>query len=419
MQKCSIVIGSLWGDEGKGHMTDICSNYPSTLNVRFNGGAQAGHTVVTPRGKRHVFSHFGSGTLAKAKTYLSEDFIVNVYRFVFEREELISNFNIYPIEYVNPNCIVTTPWDMQINQVAEITRGGNRHGSCGFGINETVERSKIEEYRITVLDLLSEENLRQKLIKIKNEYVPKRLKEEYNLTISHLPEGYEERILDEKSIDIFCYFVRKFLSHVQIREDEILNRFENVVFEGAQGLLLDQNRVEFFPHVTTSNTGIKNVMKILKNLNYEGKTEIYYMSRCYMTRHGAGPFPREVFELPYENVKDLTNKPNEFQGSLRYGILDLDLLLKSIKEDLENLSVPAKVNVVFTCMDQADAIKFILDGRFKISSKYDFLFISRNIFCDNIEQFENIYYTSGLTRKDIYKYLITTERIAMLFPNVW
>ena len=78
MQHCSIVIGSLWGDEGKGHMTDIlCSQNKNTLTVRFTGGAQASHTVVTPDGKRHAFRHFGAGTFADAKTYLAEEFIVN------------------------------------------------------------------------------------------------------------------------------------------------------------------------------------------------------------------------------------------------------------------------------------------------------------------------------------------------------
>ena len=88
----------------------------------------------------------------------------------------------------------------------------------------------------------------------------------------------------------------------------ILNRFDNVVFEGAQGLLLDQNNSDYFPHVTSSNTGIKNVMDILTSLKYKGKVDIYYMSRCYLTRHGAGPFPEEssTFASDYK-LFDKTN----------------------------------------------------------------------------------------------------------------
>ena len=116
MKRYSIVIGSLWGDEGKGHMTDILCNFPNTLNVRFNGGSQASHTVVTPDKKRHAFRHFGAGTFSGAKTYLSEKFIVNTVAFSIERNELINKFNIIPTIFVNPNCIVTTPWDVYINQ---------------------------------------------------------------------------------------------------------------------------------------------------------------------------------------------------------------------------------------------------------------------------------------------------------------
>lgn len=72
------VIGAGFGDEGKGLMTDYCCQRPKyTTVVRFNGGAQAGHTVVTPDGRRHVFSHFGSGTLRGAATFLSRFFICN------------------------------------------------------------------------------------------------------------------------------------------------------------------------------------------------------------------------------------------------------------------------------------------------------------------------------------------------------
>ena len=101
MKRCSIVIGRLWGDEGKGHMTDILCNSPKSLNVRFNGGAQASHTVVTPDNKRHAFRHFGAGTFAGAKTYLSEYFIVNTGAFSKELRELKESFNIIPCEFVN------------------------------------------------------------------------------------------------------------------------------------------------------------------------------------------------------------------------------------------------------------------------------------------------------------------------------
>ena len=139
----NVVIGAGFGDEGKGLMTDYFAsqaknNYGSGLVVRFNGGSQAAHTVVTPEGKRHVFGHFGSGTLVGLPTYLSSFFAVHPILF---REELakLKVLGLTPKVYVDKECIVTTPFDMLINQIAETVRGENRHGSVGFGVNETVD----------------------------------------------------------------------------------------------------------------------------------------------------------------------------------------------------------------------------------------------------------------------------------------
>ena len=322
MQHCSIVIGSLWGDEGKGHMTDIlCNNQKNTVNIRFNGGAQASHTVVTPDGKRHAFRHFGAGTFSSVPTYLSKEFIVNPVAFVFEKNELEEQFGIKPTVLVHPGCRVTTIWDVFINQAVEAMRGKNRHGSCGYGVNETVERNKHRRYmfRLRVKDLFDEQTLRRRLTYIQDEYVPMRLKEEYGLTIQELPKEYQELLTYPENIEMSMFYIREFLESVETIGDlAVAMKFDNLVFEGAQGLLLDQNNVEYYPHVTSSNTGIKNVMTFLKGTKFYGQVDIYYMSRCYLTRHGAGPFKNELVEKPYENINDPTNIPNEFQGALRF-----------------------------------------------------------------------------------------------------
>lgn len=136
MRDISVVIGANYGDEGKGLVTDFLSN-SETLVVRFNGGAQAGHTVVTPEGQRHVFHHIGSGALRGAATLLSRFFIVNPFIFLKEVKEL----GFEPTVSIDPRASVTTPYDMLLNQAVERKRGEERHGSCGLGINETVTRS--------------------------------------------------------------------------------------------------------------------------------------------------------------------------------------------------------------------------------------------------------------------------------------
>lgn len=405
MKNAYIATGSLFGDEGKGNVTDmLCLENPSTINIRFNGGAQASHTVVTPDGKRHAFRHFGSGTFAKAPTYLSEDFIVNIFAFDTERRELYDKFNIIPIVYVNPNCTVTTLWDMYINQAIEALRGEERHGSCGMGINETVHRSKYAEYKITVMDLISTEKLREKLEKIQNEYVPKRLKNKYQISIGELPQDYKAKFENEENINMTMFYVQEFLKNVQIMGDFILNRYDTAVFEGAQGLMLDQGCSKFWPNVTTSNTGIKNVMKILNQIKFNGNLKIYYISRCYVTRHGRGIFPTEVEGKPYKNIVDLTNVPNEFQESLRFGILDVDLLIEGINKDLKNLKFQAEIYITFTCFDQLEGIaRYQLNKKEEAVSKKQFLTRMLHILKQNINNLSGMYVTTGIARDKLIK----------------
>lgn len=407
MIKAYTVVGSGWGDEGKGNVTDIlCSRNPSnTINVRINGGAQASHTVVTD-GKRHAFSHFGSGTFAGSPTYLSKEFIVNLFSFDMELCKLAEEFAINPVVCVNPECRVTTFWDMNINQMIETMRAENRHGSCGFGINETVHRSKYDDYKITVMDLFSEDKLRKKLEQIQNIYVPMRLKNKYNLHLEDLPEKYVKDFQNSDTIDMTIKMAKNFTQNVTVMDDSILSRFEIAVFEGAQGLLLDQGFEKFWPNVTTSNTGVKNMVDILKAIKFDGEVEVYNVSRCYATRHGRGKFPTETNGKPYKNIVDLTNMPNEFQEHLRFGILDLDLLLEALKGDYsKNFELKAKRNMVFTCFDQLDDEVFYKFNGEKITvSKQNFLEEIKKILCEHTAYpINDVYVTKGEARDKLVK----------------
>ena len=409
MNKCSIVIGSYYGDEGKGHMTDIlCAKNSSTLNVRFNGGAQASHTVVTDNGKRHAFRHFGSGTFSHATTYLSGDFIINPVAFVLEADELEKNYDIFPKVFVNPNAIVTTPWDMYINQILERLRGKEKHGSCGFGINETILRSKNEAFKITVKDLNNTSSLISKLEDIKDRYVTAHLKSEYNIDFVSLNDEDKNKFESYEEINMYVFFVKEFLKKVSIKENSILNNFQNVVFEGAQGLLLDKDNKESFPHVTPTKTGTTNTVKIITDSVYDGEVDVYYMSRCYMTRHGAGPLKNELKEAPYNNICDLTNVKNEFQGSLRYSYLDLDILISNILNDMENLiGIPNKKNIyiTFTCFDEKDnEIMFYYNGKLNAVSKDDYLVTMWEILSHTIHNLTDVLVTDGPTKDDVFSF---------------
>lgn len=367
------VIGANFGDEGKGLMTDyLADQMQGGIVVRFNGGAQAGHTVVTPGGKRHVFGHFGSGTLAGLPCYLSSFFVVNPMLFHKEAASL-KKLGALPRVYLDRNCVVTTPYDMMINQISEIARGSFRHGSCGVGFNETITRSLQDDFfKLTVQELGNQSLVAHKIQSIKKLYVPNRLKQ---LGVLSVPDSYLHLLADDHILDRYLEDAAAMLDRVTITDTSVLTGFDAILFEGAQGLLLDQSH-PYFPHVTRSNTGMQNVAALLKQTGLETEPlEIIYATRSYLTRHGAGPFPTELSAKPYPKIKDLTNIPNPYQGKLRFGLLDIDALAETIGADLRHAAnLNYTVKIAITCLDQLeDKADFISDSRRMKASVENFI----------------------------------------------
>jgi adenylosuccinate synthase len=129
--------------------------------------------------------------------------------------------------------------------------------------------------------------------------------------------------------------------------DESYIKNKNVIFEGAQGILLDQD-FGFFPNVTPSNTTSKNVIEIIGE--DDDHLDIYYVTRSYQTRHGNGFMSNETPLLLKNNEKE-TNRSHEFQGNFRIGKLDIDLLNYSLECD-SYFSKHANRHLVITCIDQ-------------------------------------------------------------------
>ena len=340
MKTVKIVTGANFGDEGKGYMTDYFANEAkeqnkSCLVVCHNGGSQKGHTVVSPSGLRHVFHHFGSGNIAGADTYLSKDFIVNPIIFNKEYEDL-KRKGIVTKTFVHKDCLVTTPFDMMINQIVESSRDKDRHGSCGLGVNETIVRSKAHTDGVTITDFLkySLDFKRYILDLYACRYLSFRLEQ---LGVKSIPIKWLD-ILSKKNniIDNYIDDFYTMLNYIEVVDDSIFDKYEYVIFEGAQGLLLDQNNMEYFPHLTPSNTGLTNPVNMIKDKNVTD-IEACYVTRTYMTRHGAGRFDTECSKNEINpNMVDLTNVPNEFQGTLRYGKLDLNDLKNRIEKDFDS-----------------------------------------------------------------------------------
>jgi adenylosuccinate synthase len=403
MRDIKVVIGANFGDEGKGLMTDyFASKHEQGLVVRFCGGSQAGHTVVSPNGIRHIFSHFSSGLLANWQTYLSRYFIVNPFVFYKEYKELEKK-GIHPVPLVDMCCLVTTPYDMLINQLVEEYRGVDKHGSCGLGINETINRSK--EFAIKILDLYNESALRILLKNIKENYIFNRINE---LGIINIPQKYIDWLNNEDIINNYINMVQFMLKHIQSVTVDIIKYCNNVIFEGSQGLLLDQNNSEYFPNLTPSNTGMQNVREILLSIGWKNEpVDACYVTRHYCTRHGAGKLPNELKFKPNRKIIDLTNVPNPYQDSLRYALLDVNLLQSTINKDIKfTLDLNCNYNLAITCLDQAEPIDNDVYNDYKyICNNHTVITSERGLIQDicNFIKFKDIYKSYGMTRETIVK----------------
>lgn len=342
------VIGAGYGDEGKGLMTDYIASRGADVVVRSNGGAQAGHTVVTPEDVRHVFHHFASGALAGVASHLSRHFVSNPLLFFGERTELEGKGASLEIT-ADPRGLVTTPWDMMLNQFIEVRRGTARHGSCGVGFGEAIERSLRPEYALTVGDLHSGTPLRDRLWGIRSEWVGSRLEA---LGGGALDEAERRVVFDDNILEAFAEDCAAFAEAVGSKQDRDLAG--TVVFEGAQGLMLDQD-YGAFPHVTRSNTGVPNMARIAMEAGVD-RIEATYMTRAYVTRHGAGPMAHADEGVPFARIVDPTNVHNEWQGTIRAAPLDAGVLAAAVSHDagIGNGIVEVVPGLAVTCLDQID-----------------------------------------------------------------
>lgn len=370
----TVVIGAGFGDEGKGLITDFETRRLKSLLVsRFNGGAQAGHTVK--KGSvRYVFGHLSSGSFAGADTYLSSNFIVNP--MILEREmQAVSNHASNPWVYMHRDARVTTIYDMAINSLVELSRGVNRHGSCGMGINETVTRH--EKFPLSVSDLRLVSQAESAIIRIKTEWIPARLKE---LGITDIPMQYKQA-LDTRAYDVakeLCRAVNKFnIVEIQNKNDLGKNRPYPIVFEGAQGLMLDEFLGDF-PHVTRSITGLPYAIVAAKELGVKSLKPVY-VTRAYATRHGAGVLPHEGQSLGFSPV-DLTNVENPWQQKIRFAPLDVKKLKAYIDADYQRGFFVAQAlgikleqpTLAVTCLDQIpDSIPVYLNEHISTQIRRD------------------------------------------------
>jgi adenylosuccinate synthase len=322
-----IVVGLGFGDEGKGAVVDaLCHDRQVTSVVRFNGGAQAAHNVVVGAA-HHTFSQFGSGTLAGVPTHLSRHVLVEPIALAGESRELEELGVADPLRLltIDADALLTTPIHVAANRAREDARGHARHGSCGKGIGETTwyallagaaPGDVVEGQEVigtpgpppTVGDCARPAVLRAKL--------------------DALARFYEPLIGAGPSVDDLVSLYRDFAGAVRTTTGDEVGRLAEhgrLVFEGAQGVLLDQ-RHGFHPHTTWSTVTPDNARTLLGHRH----ATVIGVTRTYQTRHGAGPFPTEDDRL-LTRFPERHNGTGHYQGAWRAGHLDAVLLRYAVE----------------------------------------------------------------------------------------
>lgn len=345
------VIGAGFGDEGKGQTVSNLIKQGNKVDyvVRFNGGHQAGHTVEF-NGLRHVFSSFGSGTLQGIPTFWSK--YCTIYPTAIRNEYVaLQTKGITPILYIHPSCPVVTPWDVYSN------RSSAKHGTVGVGFGETLRRHEAF-FKLTALDLKYPDVVETKL----------KLMEQFYYNNTEFGPEFSAFIEFRAFLEDIRWLVRN--ETIRISNLKLTN---NIIFEGAQGLLLDQD-FGFFPHVTRSKTSAFNIFEIIKEYELDNTLFTTYVSRMYHTRHGDGPFTETTPDFKLRPGIVETNQYNKFQGEFRIAPLNLDLLYYAIscsELEFDTTRIKSIFNLVFTCADHIEGNNVIVreKGKFKTLKK--------------------------------------------------
>lgn len=331
MSQQAILLADLGlGDSGKGTLIDYLSRETGAHTViRYNGGPQAAHNVVTPDGRQHTFAQFGSGTLVPGvRTLLSRFMLINPLNMLKEERHLraLGITDALARMQIDRRALVITPFQRALNRLRELARSEQRHGSCGEGIGECMA-----DYLAYGDQLLQAGDLRDRVLTRKKLRFLREIKqiELTNLRV-HLPANELARremalFADDQGIEDCAEVYQYFASQIEVLDESgvgaVLAQPGTLLFEGAQGVLLDEN-YGFTPYTTWSTTTFANARAILREHNYAGEISTLGVLRAYATRHGAGPFPSEAPELS-PLLPERHNTWNDWQRAFRVGYFDL------------------------------------------------------------------------------------------------
>jgi|TARA_B100001059_G_scaffold90694_1_gene89459 adenylosuccinate synthase len=346
MKNNIFLIGTHWGDEGKGKVVDVLSENAKAC-IRFQGGHNAGHTLVI-NDKKFILHLIPSGILRdNVKSVIGNGVVVSLDALITEITELEHNgISLSNKLFISENCHLILPTHIALDQARERKLGKKSIGTTGRGIGPSYE-DKISRKGIRLLDLKNETIFLKKLDDLMDYH--NFILENYFHTDSINTHAVARELLDK------YYKISKYI----IDTDDYINdlcKEGGVVFEGAQGTMLDVDHGTF-PYVTSSNTTLSGVV----SGTGANMSLIKYglgITKAYSTRVGHGPFPSELNNNIGEKIGKIGGEIGATTGrTRRCGWLDLKVLKKSIR--LNNLSGIALTKI--DVLDNFDEISICVD----------------------------------------------------------
>ena len=352
MTKSLVVIGAQWGDEGKGKIIDILTE-KADLVVRFQGGHNAGHTLVIG-GEKTVLHLIPSGIFNDAKCLIGNGVVLHLPTLIKEIEYLESKgIDIHSKLMISSQCPLILPSHIAIDEAREKSLGKNAIGTTGRGIGPVYE-DKVARRAVHVMDLFEEDLFRSKLTA---------LTAYHNFLLEKLYES-EEVDLEETYKDWIDHFNK--IKNLIVDSSEEVNNLKSkgsrILFEGAQGSMLDIDQGTY-PFVTSSNTlsGAASLGSGSGPLDIDG---VLGITKAYATRVGSGPFPTEIDD---DYGKHMAKVGVEFGATTgrprRCGWLDLVALRKAV--NINSIS-----HLCITKIDVLDGLdKILVAEEYEIDDK--------------------------------------------------
>jgi len=346
MKNNIFIIGTHWGDEGKGKVVDVITENASAC-IRFQGGHNAGHTLVIDN-KKFILHLIPSGILRdNVKSVIGNGVVVSIDALLSEINDLKSNnISLTNKLFISQNCHLILPTHIALDQAREAKLGKKSIGTTGRGIGPCYE-DKISRKGLRFQDLQNIDLFNKKLSNLMD-YHNFLLKEYYKVNKIDINQVSDEIITKFQQIKTYI-----------IDTDEYINdlcKKGGVVFEGAQGTMLDIDHGTF-PYVTSSNTTLSGVVSgtgvNMSLINYG-----LGITKAYSTRVGHGPFPSELNDDIGKKIGEIGGEIGATTGrTRRCGWLDLKVLKKAIR--LNNLSGIALTKI--DVLDHFDEVSICTD----------------------------------------------------------